>query len=456
MSLPQPLPLIPAAEDIVPAMRRIVDDHNAARLQILETVNPDIATFENVMGPLAQVENSVQGAFAMIDMLQYGSPSLATHEAFDNAREIYAEAEAAWKSDKSFFELLQAAREKDNFHKLDGESRHLMERELLKYKRAGHGLIGDTLLQEYQKRYSEILELELEFQQNVARENGGLWFTLNELEGIPKSELEKWKDERDGEDKVNSSRKKKFVPFTNGGTLAVLTYAHRPETRKRMFLADNLKLERNKPLFEKIVANRAKQAHLLNYSSHAAFRVEERMIKTTTRLKEFLSHVQNTLCPRGKAEIEVLQRRRFEDLRARGHDGAEQLEQGFPPWEKRYYERLVEQGFKIDQLKIAEFFPLEQTTASMLNVFASLFGLRFDPVTDDLLTEDVIWHDSVRAFSVWDSRDSEFIGYLYFDLLWREYKFRGNHDVNIQCVSQPFLFYSSFPVPNSSLLLYCT
>jgi metallopeptidase MepB len=223
-----------------------------------------------------------------------------------------------------------------------------------------------------------------------------------------------------------------------------------------MFLADNLKLEQNKPLFEKIIINRAKQAHLLNYSSHAAFRMEERMIKTTTRLKEFLSSVRNTLYPRGKAEIEVLQRRRFEDLRKRGHVNAEQMEQGFPPWEKRYYERLVEQGLKIDQLKIAEFFPLEQTTSNMLNVFASLFCLRFDSVPDDILTEDIIWHDSVRVFSVWDSRDSEFIGYLYLDLLWREYKFRGNHDVNIQCVSQTLLFYSSFLAPNSSLLLHCT
>lgn len=422
MPLPQPFPIVPATKDIVPAMHRIIKEYNSIRAQILQTVTPDTARFDNVMDPLAQVENAVQGTFAMIDMLQYGSPSLETQEAFDEARELYAEAQAIWISDESFFTLLQAAREKDDFSQLDMESQHLLDKELFRYKQAGHGLIGHAQLEEYQKRNSEILDLEREFQQNVMRENGGVWFTLEELNGVPENELAKWKD-----DKGN----KKFVPFANGGTLAVLTHARRQETRKKMFLADNLKLKENKPLFEKIIANRAKQAHLLKYSSHAAFRLEERMAETTAWLQEFLDGLQTTLCPRGQAEIEVLQRRRLKDLQGQDSD---QLKQTFPPWEKRYYERLVEQEFEIDQLKIAEFFPLDETATSMLDIFASLFGLRFDPIPDDMLGQDVIWHDSVRAFCVWDTNDGEFIGYFYFDLLWREHKFRHNHDVNIQAV----------------------
>lgn len=451
MSLPQPLPLVPATEDIIPEMCRVIEECNTVRTQIVQDVSPDIASFENVMDPLAQVENAVQGRLAMIDMLQYGSPSLATHEAVNEARELYAEAQIKWKSDRSFFRLLQAASEKDDFHKLDAESRYLIQKELLASKHAGHDLIGDAQLREYQERNSKILELEREYLQNMSREDGGLWFTVDELDGVPAKELAKWKD-GNGEP-LESRMKKKFVPFTNGGTLAVLTYARRPETRKRMFMADNRKLEENMSLFEKIIINRAKQAHQLNYSSHAAFRVEERMVESTKWLEGFLKGLQKTLHPLGKAEIEVLQHRRLKDMRAMGQNTDLQLEPGFPPWEKRYYERLMEQEFELDHLKIAEFFPLEKTATGMLDVFASLFGLRFNPISPDLLTEDVIWHDSVQAFSVWDTEDNEFVGYLYFDLFWREYKFRGNQDVNIQSVCQ-LSFFSSLNIPNVTFPLF--
>ena len=73
----------------------------------------------------------------------------------------------------------------------------------------------------------------------------------------------------------------------------------------------------------------------------------------------------------------------------------------------------------------------------MLAIFASLLGLRFDSIPAERLTEDVIWHDTVRGFSVWDTKDDCFVGYLYFDLLWRENKYRGNQSVNVQCVFVP-------------------
>lgn len=94
----------------------------------------------------------------------------------------------------------------------------------------------------------------------------------------------------------------------------------------------------------------------------------------------------------------------------------------------------MEQDFDIDKEKIAEYFPLETTSTKMLDLFGAWLGLRFDSVPNDMLTDDVVWHDTVRAFSVWNTEDGEFVGYLYFDLLWREYKFRGNQSVNLQAV----------------------
>jgi metallopeptidase MepB len=99
MSLPQPLPYVPTADEIVPAMHRIINKYNAIRTQILQTTTPSTATFSNVILPLVNVENAVQGELAMIDMLQYGSPSLETQGAFDEARKLYLKASALWVAD---------------------------------------------------------------------------------------------------------------------------------------------------------------------------------------------------------------------------------------------------------------------------------------------------------------------------------------------------------------------
>ncbi|PYI10955.1 peptidase family M3 [Aspergillus sclerotiicarbonarius CBS 121057] len=433
MSLPQPLPIVPTTDEIVPAIQRIIAQCNDVRQEILRTTTPSTAIFDTVMRPLAEVENAVQGELGMLYMLQYGSPSLATQEAFNEARKLYVEAEASWRADAGFFKLLQAARDKSEFETLDTESKHLLEKELLEYKHAGHGLLDSSELDEYSRENMAIKDLEMSFQQNIARENGGVWFTREELDGLPAEELAKWKDGPEDGEQPGRGEPKKFVPFANGGTPAVLTYAHRPETRKRMFLADNLKLAENKPLFEEIVKRRAVQAHRMKYLTHADFRIEKRMVKTTEWLEEFLGQLRKSLCPRGTSEIEVLQRRRLDELRENGQVLEQKDSQKFYPWDKRYYERLVEQEFGVDQAKTSEFFPLEQTATGMLGIFAALLELRFDPIPNESLADKVIWHDTVRVFSVWEGKDGGFIGYLYFDLLWRENKYRGNQSVNIQC-----------------------
>lgn len=80
----------------------------------------------------------------------------------------------------------------------------------------------------------------------------------------------------------------------------------------------------------------------------------------------------------------------------------------------------------------------------MLDIFASLLGLRFDPIPSEKLTGDVIRHDTVRGFSVWNMKGDGIIVYVYLDLLWRENKYRGNQSVDIQCVCFFFLSLSPF------------
>ncbi|RAL04267.1 M3 family metallopeptidase [Aspergillus ibericus CBS 121593] len=417
----QTLPRVLKAHEIVPTMQRIIAQQNDVRDEILHTVTPITATFDTVLRPWADVENLVQGELGMIYMLQYGSPDMATQNAFMQARQLLLAAESEWASSEEFYCLVQAVH--DRKEELDAEAALFLKEELLVYKRAGWGVLSAAQREQYLQVKREISKLESAFNRNLAQENGGVWFAESELDGIPADDIAKWKTMVKAE--TSGQEKNVFAPFANGGMLTVRTLAKNPNTRKKMYLKNNQKLAVNGPIFEEIIARRTSQAQFLGYPSHAALVLESRIAKTPQWVESFLSQIRDDLVARGKAEVEVLQKHRLQDQQAQGHT----VKDNFPAWDQMYYQRLVEKEFNIDHIHIAEFFPLESTATAMLGIFASLLGLRFDAITADT---GQLWHESVQVFSVWDERTSEFVGHLYFDLLWRENKYRGNQNVTIE------------------------
>ena len=60
-----------------------------------------------------------------------------------------------------------------------------------------------------------------------------------------------------------------------------------------------------------------------------------------------------------------------------------------------------------------EYFPVSTVVPAVLEIYQSLLGVRFEPLTQDL------WHPEAQAFTVWESDakdESGFIGYCYLDL----------------------------------------
>ena len=66
-------------------------------------------------------------------------------------------------------------------------------------------------------------------------------------------------------------------------------------------------------------------------------------------------------------------------------------------WDIAYYtEMLRREKFGVDQERVKEFFPLDQTIDRILELYSKLLGLEFEEVTKKLN----LWHEEVRAFRV--------------------------------------------------------
>lgn len=149
------------------------------------------------------------------------------------------------------------------------------------------------------------------------------------------------------------------------------------------------------------------------------------MAKTPKTVLDFLGDLRTQLTPGGASETAHLKELKQADLKSRGlessYDGRYYL------WDHRFYDRMmVEKEYTIDEQKIAEYFPLQPTIDGMLKIFEELFGLVFVQIEGkdrDILSEtgkgsDIVWHEDVKLFSVWDDEGegSAFSGYLYLDL----------------------------------------
>lgn len=430
-ALPQPLPSIPKEGNIMSIMQDILAEQEKVYDEVCSTVTPETACFDNVVRPIVDIRNRNYGKRGVIAMLGYCAADMATHDAVAAARKLQSKEFSKWGAREDIFHLIKAVHDKDE--PIDAESRLWVVKELLDKTQSGHGVMKQAEIEVWLKAMTDIEHLKSEFTRNLSSDNGGLWFSVEELEGVPATALERWAD---GTESPNLG--KKFVPFANNGSSTIMGHCSNADTRMRMFLAENKGAPRNAQLFREIALGRDSQARLQGYGSHAAFRMESRVAKSAEWVEEFLKKLREGLIPRGREELRILQQRRVQDLKERGtyEEGDDAY---FPPWDKGYYSRLVKEDLKVDQFKISDFFPLEETAAAMLNVFASFFNLRFTKLPPEEILPEHLWHESIQVFSVWDegTAESSFVGYLYLDLLFREHKYRGNQNVTMEVVSAP-------------------
>ncbi|CAI7599433.1 unnamed protein product [Penicillium pancosmium] len=425
---PQAPPTFTATpQSVVADAERIIKTSRGVQDQVVGSVQATNATFANVLGPLSQDENVMALEAHILGFYQAVSVDQKLRDASSKAEELMDEffIESAMRED--IFKLVAEALNKNET--LEPESRRLLEKEHKDFIRNGLGLPDGPERARFKEIKKRLSQLSIEFQKNLNEENGGIWFTLEQLDGVPEdvlSGLKKGEGENEG---------KVWLTFKYPDLFPTMKYAKNSEIRKQVMVANENKCNQNVPLFREAIVLRDEAARLLGYPSHAAFRIEDKMAKTPETVNKFLGDLRSRLTAGGKSEINTLMElKKSLDPKS---DGQYYL------WDHRYYDRLMlERDFSLDQQLIAEYFPLQTTIQGMLKIFEELFGLEFvEIVGEDRAAlaptgkgDDIVWHEDVQVFSVWndEGEGSGFVGYLYLDLFPREGKYGHAANFNLQ------------------------
>ncbi|KAI1054566.1 hypothetical protein LB506_010632 [Fusarium annulatum] len=426
-SLPQTLPRLIPADQVLATMKSIIKQYQAVRESIIQDVSPETATFGNVIQPLVNIDNATQGDIGIIAMLRYASPDQASREASEEACTLINEDQAAFTARSDFWRLIKAVKEGSAETTLHFEARKYLNKLFLEFEQFGHGTLQPEQIEQYMERRNRIDSMRREYNQRIREDSGGLWFSLDDLAGVPQHDIDRF-------EKHSEHHDMRFVRFSVADFLAIYRSASKPATRKRMYICDANNLNQNAELFKQIVLERNLNARLLGYESHAAYRLKKRLMKSPGNVEEFLTDLETKLLARGKQDMKSLVELK-KQCEAKDSIGEDLDGDTMFPWDYWYYARMAQQSRNVNQERMAEYFPLQHVIKVMLEIFSEFLEIQFCPISSDQL-QGSVWHQDVQAWAVWDDGEAskgQFIGYLYVDLLSRDNKYKGNQNVNLQC-----------------------
>ena len=415
-----PEAVVSETKNLLSKSKKLADD-------IVAAITEKDATFENVILPMTRDQDNMALEAHILGFYQSVSSDQEVRDASTEAEKLMDDFGIEQSMREDVFKLVDAVLKRGD--KMDPESQRLLEKEHKDYVRNGLNLPAGPKRDRFKEIKKRLSQLAIEFSKNLNEEKGGMWFTPEELDGVPEDVLTTLKKE-DG---------RYWLTFKYPDLFPTLRYATNSKIRKQVFIANENKCNQNAPLFREAIILRDEAARLLGYPNHAAFRIEDKMAKTPKTVDDFLSDLRSRLQDGGLEEIKTLKALKKRDVESRG----ETFDERYFLWDHRFYDRLMnEQDYQVDHQLISEWFPLQTTIQGMLKIFEDLFGLVFeeivgkdrDSVSPTGKGNDIVWHDEVQVFSVSDDEGEggSFVGYLYLDLFPRQGKYGHAANFNLQ------------------------
>ena len=415
-----PSSLINGMEALVATWRELED-------KVVAEIRPEDATFQNVLLPLIHLENRLWAEKRRIWFSASTSTDNELREAANKAIQIMRDGEVDSEMRDDIFALVDAIKRKRE--ELDPESQHYLIKKHQSYTINGLGIRPGPDRDHYKKIRKRISELRTKCIKNINGDKNGIWFTPQELEGVPGDTLATLKR---GE---AENAGKLWLTFKKPDLNASLAFATRPETRKTIKITNERRFKENIPMFREVVILRDEAARLLGYPNHTAFKVDYKITRSVNSVNEFLGDLRRQVTPDAKSDIQKLLILKAEDLKSRGLEPTDD-DRRLYLWDYPFYHRIsTAKEHSYNETYIAEYLPLDKTFAGLCGIYEHLFGIRFTELTYEQLADllgnkegqAVTWQEDVKVFMLWDDEQEggEFLGYLYIDLFPREGKY--NH-----------------------------
>lgn len=280
---------------------------------------------------------------------------------------------------------------------------YMVEESMAGFKRSGLEL-PDAQLAEVRKLITELSDLSLKFESNIAQDTRTVSASQTDLTGLNADFIAGLKRDQNGNCLLSMDYPTVFM---------ILDHCSNTAIRKTVWTAfNNRAYPQNITILKEVIAKRDQMAKLLGFKNFAELDLSNQMVKNPARAKIFINDVIAAATPKALQEIAELK----EDLPA----GVKLVDGKIQPWDIRFLKNHHKaQKLNFDSRKIAEYFPLEHTINKLLWVYEQFLNLKFV----QLPTINGLWSDEARTIAVYQTETNTLIGYLIVDLFPRPNKY---------------------------------
>lgn len=324
------------------------------------------------------------------------------------AVEVTTQCEALWidlvSSNESLYKMFKHyADDSKNISELSDTEKLYLQDIINDFERDGLHLSEDIRL-EFKKIAKELVDLCNQFSLNIAQDSTQLYFSEEELSGVSA-------EFKHGLSKNSEGLYKVVLDYPT--TEMILNRCEVESTRKKYFQAkDNKAYPINQPILEKIIALRDGMAQLTGFESYAAYEMHGLMAKDPERVQTLLDDLLPKVIKKSAEEFKLL----AADLPS---SVVLTKDKKIKPWDMSFlYNYHKKKYYQVDELALAEYFPLEQTIEGLFNIYSKFFNISFEHLKDVNA-----WHEDVSLVVI-KSPQEEVLGYVFLDLFPRSNKFQ--------------------------------
>lgn len=366
----------------------------------------DQRTFENTAKALDDVISLsnlaiTQNVYGALELL---SPNANIRNA---AHDAYLQIQAFWvdyvSSNKALYKAFRAyeARTIEN-ENLSAQQRYFINNTLDDFKREGLALADETLAQVTTLR-KELAVLCADFDRNIAEDNSTINVPRQNLVGLDEDFIATLKQTDNGLYILGVDYPTYFKVMENCSIAS---------TRKNLYTAfNNRAYPTNDALLKTIMTKRDALAQLLGYIDFAHCDIDDQMAHTPERAQTFINDLAQKASQKAQAEIALLTQQLPASIELT--DGTLQ------PWDLAYLENSYKKThFNLDEQKIAEYFPMENSINELLDIYRQFLSIEFEETSAHGL-----WHEDVTAIRVFNKEKNALLGTLILDLFPRPNKY---------------------------------
>ncbi|XP_075467530.1 thimet oligopeptidase-like [Ascaphus truei] len=363
-------------------------------------------TYKNTLNILADVELEYVVQRSMLGFLQHVSPNKDIRTASTESDKRLSEFDVEKSMREDVYWRIEHLKTILTPNFLKPEAERFLERLIKLGQRNGLNL-QPKMQQKMISIKKNISKLCIDFSKNLNEDITFLAFSKHELGGLPDDYLNALEKAEDGKLKVTLKYPHYFP---------LMKKCHIPQTRQKVEKAFNSRCKKeNSLILKKLVELREQKSSILGFNTHADFILEMNMAKNSKTVKTFLDELSQKLKPLGEQERSVILELKRKECEKRGLDFNNQIN----AWDMQYFMNQVEETtYSVDQNLLKEFFPLEEVTSGLLNIYEDVLGVTFH-----LEWRPAVWHEDVSLFSVREAVTGQLLGKFYLDLYPREGKY---------------------------------